>query len=1459
MSPEEIKEIALKTNEAVNYDRWNTFSIDLSKLIKVEPGTIYRILISFNQSQSLYPCEEKTVFNPDNNKKGDEESYDDPSSWYNDFEFNYNYYNYKDRENPCKPTYYMQQERFIARNILASDLGIIAKGGAGNRLLVAITNLKTTKPVSGSEVEIYNFQHQLIGKQKSGKDGFIKLDLDNKPFLLIAKKDKQRGYLRLDDGSALSLSMFDVGGQKSKKGIKGFLYGERGVWRPGDSIYLSFILEDKNKLLPKDHPVVFEFYTPHNQLYKRIVSKKSINNFYNFKTATSADDETGFWKAKVKIGNSVFEKTIRIETVKPNRLKIKLDFHKPYLSNQSRNIGDLQVKWLHGAIAGNLKVDIELNLVPAKTAFKQFKDYVFDDPSKEFYAEQKMIFEGKVDANGKAKVDPKISVQKNAPGMLNAFFKIRAFEKGGEFSVDRSSILYSPYRGYVGIKVPEGKGWNGALYSNEPNMISIVTVDEKGNPVDRKGLKIEIYDVYWRWWWERSDEDNLSRYVANRNKNLIKTATINTKNGKALYELNFHKNLYGRKFIRVIDPKTGHSSGQTFYVTYKGWWNNDGGENPGGAEMLTFTTDKKVYKTGEKIKVNLPTASEGRILASIETGSNILDAFWVDLNKNEKTLEIEATPEMAPNVYINLTLIQPYNKTTNDRPIRLYGVQSVKIENKNSHLEPVLNMPSELKPEKTFKVKVSEKNGKKMTYTLAVVDEGLLDLTRFKTPDPWSFFNAKEALSVHTWDMYQYVMGAFTGKMSGLLALGGDEYIKNNQGNKANRFKPVVRFIGPFELAANSSKTHTISMPNYIGSVKTMLVAGNETAYGSTEKVTPVKKPLMVLATLPRVISPEEEVTLPVTVFAMDKKVKEVTVSIQPNNFFSPQGSKTKKLSFNREGDQVINFKLKAARQLGIAKIKITATGGGETATYDIELDVRAPNPKITDVKSTMIEPGKTWKNTYQAIGISGTNKGVVEISSTPPLKLEERLEYLISYPHGCIEQTTSSVFPQLYLNNLIKLKTSEKQEIERNIKSGINRIKSFQLTSGGLSYWKGEQTASDWGTSYAGHFLLEAKAKGYSLPDGFLSRWKRFQKQRANAWTNDMENHGSLSSNQLIQAYRLYTLALAKSPALGAMNRMRSLKDLSLAARWRLALAYFLVGKKNIAEKLIANQSTSVKTYKEMSYSFGSNVRDNAMILETLVALQKKEDGKAIFDEISRELASEKWLSTQTTAFSLLAVSKFIGNTGGVDRHLSFTYNLNKKSYKVDQDAPVFMADLMINKNPSGSIEIKNTGSKTLFIKQQLEGIPVTGDQTSSERNLNMKIRYLSLEGNEIDPASLNQGTDFIAEVQLKHPGIRGDYKEMSLTQIFPSGWEIRNTRMDDVTSAKTADKPRYQDIRDDRVLTYFDLERGKTKTFRILLNASYLGKYYLPTVYCQAMYDNDINARKAGMWVKVVEPGKK
>jgi len=1455
------KPVPLVSDKNIDYAKWNTFSLDLSEMIATEPGAIYRVHISFDMSQSLYPCsdaevkkEEKDLFTEDPELK----SYDGPSGYYDD-DYYYDYndgYRYADKDNPCKKSYYLRNRHSVVRNVLASNLGIIAKGGDGGKLWVAVTDILSTDKLCDVHIELYNYQNQLITKGKTNAEGLYEVNSDKKPFLLIARKDNQLGYLRLDDGSALSLSMFNVSGGKTTNGVKGFIYGERGVWRPGDSLFVSFVLEDKNHFLPKDHPVVFDLYSPDNQLFQRKVKTSSVNGFYDFRTATDSDSPTGNWLAKVKVGGASFTKTIKIETVKPNRLKIKLEFPEKVIQAKKSIDGNLQVNWLHGAVASNLKVDVNLSLEAQRTQFKSYQGYTFDDNSKSFDSHEQTILDGKVNADGNAKLKFKVNIKRNAPGMLKAKFKTRAFEKGGDFSTDIYSTPYSPFSSYVGFKIPKGKGWNDALYSNESNLIPIVSVDEFGTPISKKNIKIEVFEIKWRWWWDNSANDDLSRYVRNQSSNLIHTGHISTTNGEAMYELNLGRETWGRKFIRITDVDSGHSSGKTFYTSYKGWWNQSSSNTPGGAEMLSFSTDKKKYKVGDQVKVQLPTKSKGKVLVSIESGDKVEEIFWVETSKENNSFTFEATEAMSPNVYIHVSYIQPYKQVDNDLPIRLYGVELISVEDPQTHLNPIIEMDDELRPEEKFKVTVKEAEGKKMTYTLAIVDEGLLDLTRFKTPNAWSNFYTKEALGVKTWDMYKYVLGAYAGEMSGLLALGGDEDLVNKGGKKANRFKPVVKFIGPIELESGSN-THEFTMPNYIGSVKVMLVAGDNGAYGKTHKVCPVKKPLMVLGTLPRVVGPKESLRLPVTIFTMKDDIKNVKVSLETNNLFKIKGSKSQTLSFEKQGEQMLYFDLELNENIGIGKVKIIATSGNERAEYPVELDVRLPNPSIHKVIEYAIEPGQTWSENFKAIGVEGTNKSILEISRIPAINLGQRLEYLIRYPHGCIEQTTSSVFPQLHLANLMDISEEDKQKIEDNIREGIKRLKKFQVTGGGMTYWPDayNEHPNDWGTTYAGHFMLEAKAKGYQLPIGFLNKWLSFQSKRANDWTSNSRKY-YYRSDQLVQAYRLYTLALAGKPALGAMNRMREMNNLSGVSKWRLAAAYQLAGRESVAKSIVSNLDTSVRNYKEMSYSYGSSERDQAMILETLVLMNNKIKAKTVLDDLADKLSSDKWMSTQTTAYSLLAISKFVGvGSNNVESNYEFSLD-NKEAKQIITSSPISQTKLTVDAVKSHQIKVVNKSKQVLFAKLQLEGIPLLGDSTSSSNNLKMKVNYFSLGGDKLDPSHLVQGSDFIAEVSITHPGIKVDYKEMALTQIFPSGWEIRNLRLEGNTTTKSGDKARYQDIRDDRVYTYFDLDKNKTKTFKVILNAAYLGRFYLPTVYCEAMYDNEINATKAGQWVEVVSP---
>ena len=1453
------KVVPLAIAKKTDYGRWNRFYLDMAELINAEPGAIYNVIISFKQKYSTYNCGDSISSDYDVEMQ-ELTTIEDDNSWnyYSDYyydDYYYDDYNYSERENPCTPSYF-NSTRSVNRNILASNLGLIVKAGNSGSMNFVVTDLVTTKPVKGATIELYDFQQQLQTTLITDADGMVPFESKHKPFALVAKQGKQRGYMKLDDGSALSLSNFDISGESIQKGIKGFIYGERGVWRPGDSLFLNFILEDKDKLLPESHPVSFELINPQGQVSKRTVLTSSINGFYNFSTNTEQDAPTGNWMARIKVGGASFTKNIKIETIMPNRLKLALDFGVKKLSVKNKDVsGNFDVKWLHGAIARNLKADVNVTLNTAPTAFEKYKDYVFDDPAKRFNSEAQNLFDGNLDENGHASVSADIADTKEAPGMLRASFVARVFEKGGGFSIDRFTIPYSPYESYVGIRTPQSEKNGGMLYTDTNNIVKVVTLDDNGNPVSREKLKVEIYKIQWRWWWQRSDDD-LSEYVGNSYQEPIQTTELSTVNGKGQFSFRINYPEWGRYLVRVTDEVSGHSTGSTMYLDWPGYYSRENRENSAAATMLTFSADKEKYKVGDNVRLTIPSSNVGRALVSIESGSKVLKSYWVETKQGETPFVFPVTEEMAPNVYVNVTLLQPHAQTTNDLPIRLYGVIPILVEDPNTHLRPMIKMPEVLRPEEKASITIREENGKAMAYTIAVVDEGLLDLTRFKTPDPWEAFYAREALGVKTWDMFDYVMGAYGGDLEKILSIGGDGEGKGKDGAKANRFKPMVKFFGPFYLKKGETQTQTFMMPQYIGSVRTMVIAGDHGAYGSAEKTTPVRKPLMVLATLPRVVGPGEEVKLPVTVFAMEKNIKNVTLEITPNNMFTVEGTTKRNITFTEIGDNVVNFDLKVKSGLGIGKVKVVARCGNERAEYNIELDVRNPNTKISKIVEAVIEPGKTWTSDYTPAGINGTNKGTLEFSTIPPINLGERLRYLIDYPHGCVEQTTSSVFPQLFLGDIMVLPNETKQRIEKNIKAAITRLKSFQTASGGLAYWPGESDPSDWGSTYAGHFLLEAEAKGYTLPSGMKESWKKYQKKMAQSWSKNAKSY--YYNDDLIQAYRLYTLALAKSPELGAMNRLKELKDLSTASKWRLAAAYELAGQSEVARKLVKNLSTKIASYREMYYSYGSNERDEAMMLETMSLMSDRVKAAVLLKEVCANLSNaNNWMSTQTTAYCLIAVAKYAGKDA-TSNEMNLAYKLNKQT-EVNSVTRLSVAqiDMKVKGTVNGNVQVKNKGKGILFARIILQGIPETGQEVEAENNLEMTVTYTTMKGEAIMVDKLEQGTDFIAQVTIHNPGLRREYRSLALTQIFASGWEIHNTRMDDFESAIKSAYPTYQDIRDDRVYTYFDLNAYESKTFRIALNASYLGKFYLPGAYSEAMYDNSISSLKKGKWVEVVSAG--
>jgi uncharacterized protein YfaS (alpha-2-macroglobulin family) len=487
-------------------------------------------------------------------------------------------------------------------------------------------------------------------------------------------------------------------------------------------------------------------------------------------------------------------------------------------------------------------------------------------------------------------------------------------------------------------------------------------------------------------------------------------------------------------------------------------------------------------------------------------------------------------------------------------------------------------------------------------------------------------------------------------------------------------------------------------------------------------------------------------------------------------------------------------------------------------------------------------------------LGITGTNSAVLEVSTIPPINLGYRLRYLIEYPHGCIEQTTSAAFPQLYLDVVKNLSDAEKTRTKYNITKAIERLKMFLTRDGGFAYWPGGQDSDSWGSTYAGHFMIEAEALGYFVPSDMMKRWKKYQRSKAVEWRRSNYNDYWYQSTDLNQAYRLYTLALSGAAELGAMNRLRELNDISVQAKWMLAAAYVKAGQPAVAKALVTNLTTAIKPYQELAYSYGSDLRDKAIILETLVLLDERTKGFELLKNISKSLSDQQyWMSTQTVAYCLKAVGMFV--SAEKRGELKFAYTYDGKTINAATDLPLAQVPLVVDGVKRSTIKVNNSSEGSLFIRVVNTGTPARGKEEDGQNALTISTRYLDTKGNSIDPTKLEQGTEFLAQVSVKNPAIRGAYQNMALTQIFPSGWEINNLRLTDDESAQKTDRGNYQDIRDDRIYTYFHLDAGQTRTFTVLLTASYTGIYYLPAVSCEAMYDNSIYARVKGQPVEVTK----
>ncbi len=1403
-------------------NQWKTFPIVLSDYIKVEPGAMYQLALDFGPADYTFASDEMKLAVKDDPQR--EADYWDGEAW------DYKEYNYDGEWGDPNGFYYYNNVE-VKKNIVVSDLAVTAKMGRNDLVDVYVYQISDAKPATGATVTAYNFQKQELTKGSVDGNGHVQLQCANRPAFVVATDRKgSKSVIKLSDGNALSYSRFDIAGEAIEKGVSAFAYSNRGVWRPGDDLQLNLMLNDMESSLPDDYPVVLEVIDATGRLYAKQVNTKPVNDIYCFTVKTNVADETGLWSARFKVGTKTITKDLRVETVKPNRLEINFDLPEVVSLTRNERVA-LTSRWLNGMKANGLKTEVDVKLRGGETTFKNFANYCFDNQMQKFETQEYALFSGQLNSEGVTSVgfDPLDDIY--ASQMMDGTFTVKVFEQGGDFSIASFTSKLSPYSRYVGVDLPETTSKYGSYYDTGKDWkFNVAMVNENGTACKSTvSLVYALYKLDYYWWWSSEDDFSLQRYASGNYKAPVQTGNL-TCNGTTSVTFNIDDDNWGSYLLVINDRQGGHTFAKVINFD---WGYGHSSSASGAPAQLSLKATADSYQVGEKIVVTFPANDKAKALVTVEANDRVLQTQLVENLGEEGKVEIAATEEMIPNVYVYVALIQPHD-AVNDLPIRLYGVIPVKVENKQLQLEPNIGVPETANTKKTLEVKVSETNKQAMTYTLAIVDEGILGLTNFKTPNPYGYFNSKQALSVRTWDNYANIVDAFSGELGSIYAIGGDG-ILNQDITLDKRFKAYAVTLGPFELKAGETNTHNFEVPQCSGALRFMVVAkGKGKAFGASEKRMTVVDPINLYASAPRVVAPGDELNLKVQVQAPTMKNKTLEVKFDNKNL-TPVGTLPTSVKIDGNGEGLVAVRTTIPKTLGNAVMKVSVTGEGYTAVSETEMPIRMPFAERRNTITKEVEAGQTVSVPFTLEGMDGTQQGNITVSSLLPVDLFGRIDYLLGYPHGCLEQTTSKAFPQLYLNYFAQLDDNDKAELKNNVEAAITNLKAYQKSDNSMTNWPGGTYVSPWTEIYALHFLVEASKQGYNVPQYFLDGLLSYQSNLAKQW----KFHPDYPSGETVQAYRLFVLALAGKAEMGAMNRFKELEMHYSLSKALAAAAFAQTGKTSIAQNLLPtyNDNESMSDYYT---SFGSRTRDLAFLAYTQMLCDvNPQIVQENINKVCRMLSSDRWMDTQTTAFALFVLGKYAEKMNvAANTNLSATVKVNGEERTLNTN----MASVGYSITPklgNNTVEIKNNGEQKVVANIFTKTSVAEYDMNEGGNLIKMTVNYFDKNGAPVNLTTLDAGTDLVVKMTVQNPS-EWQVTELALSYYLPSGWELVNDRLTgDMTGNEGA---KHLDLRDDRAYFYFDLMPGAKKTFTLKANATYEGNYMIPAVRCEDMYNAEI-----------------
>jgi len=1346
--------------------------------------------------------------------------------------------------------YWVRDSRFIS----LSDIGLIAKQGE-DKIFVFTNSLKTTNAIDGVNISLYANNNQLIGTGATNTDGvaeiaYTKKDFSGfKPAMIIAKTADDFNYLPFNN-TVVNTSRFDVGGKRNNTtGLDAFIYPERDIYRPGEKINFSVIIRDRAWKSPGDIPIKLKFLLPNGKELKSF--RKNLNEEGSLEGNIPIDISaiTGSYSLEIYTSNDVLlsSKNFMVEEFVPDRIKVSTKLDKDFLKPGESTKLDISAVNFFGPPAANRNYECEIQVKQKYFSPEKFSDYDFNlaNPNATI---DKQVKEDKTDANGDASESFTLENMLANNGLLQANFYTTVFDETGRPVSRASSIDLVTQEVFFGIK----KDWFFYYPLNQAIQFQLAAVNIDGAGINAVA-KVQVIKHEYKTVLAKSG--SYFRYDSQKEDKLM-IENQQSINNTATYS--YVPRSPGDYEVRVFRPGANSYVSRDFY-SYGNWnWGIDNSSFQVNNEgHVDIELGKKSYYSGDTVKALFKTPFSGKLLVTTET-DHVLSYQYVNVDKRTASLDLSMSAEDVPNVYITATLIKPHD--VSDIPLTVaHGFINVKVEEKSRKMPVVISAQKTVRSRTHQKVKVKAAPGS--FITLAAVDNGVLQVSDFKTPDPYDYFYQKKALQVDAYDLYSLLFPEVRAKLS---SSGGDadlEMKKRVNPMPAKRIKILSYWSGITKANGSGEANFEFDIPQFSGEVRLMAVAYKDQNFGAGENTITVADPIVISTALPRFLSPGDTVTVPVTLSNTTSRATNVSANCKVSGPLKIIGGNNQSVSVNAKSEGRVTFRVVADPAIAVGKITIVVNGLGEKFTDETEISVRPPSTLQKMTGSGSIAGGSTQSvNIGTSDFIPGSVNYQLVISRSPALELADQLRWLVEYPYGCTEQTVSAAFPQLYYGDMadvMELNQKEnKQNANSNIIEAIRKIKMRQLYNGAVTLWDGEDKEDWWVTIYAAHFLLEARKAGFDVDNSLMETMlayiaTRLKNRELITYYYNRNQNKKIAPKEV--AYGLYVLALAGRSNISAMNYYKSTPGiLALDSKYLLAAAYASAGDKKSFSAMLPTSFSGEESVAQTGGSFYSDIRDEAIALNALIDADPGNSQIGVMAKhVSDKLKSRYWLSTQERAFAFLSLGKLVRTAN--KSNVTAQIKVNGKSIANVSNGQ-WKGDASILKG--NNVQIETSGDGRLYYYWQSEGISASGKYKEEDNYIRVRKHFYDRFGNPLLGNTFKQNDLVIIGITLEN-AYTTEVDNVVITDLLPAGFEIENPRTKEIPGMdwiKNASEPTALDVRDDRIHFFVDLH-SKPQTYYYAVRAVSPGNYKMGPVSADAMYNGEYHSYNGAGVIKVLQ----